>query len=671
MKNRKRKARPALSALRGICAFLLVMAIMASCGRDAGERYAEKDRPDNRQAEHSRNGTAEQPADRQTDWQTDSIIFTFDSEDDVACWSNGGSWDYAGGLTIGYDSGLKAMRLDLDYTGNSTSSWSEAKVKCSFAQPRQLEGYNRFSFDFIYDPSKMTKGSFSVKLSAGTMDAHAPITNVTEYGGGLKMAEAILTLTGGSNAVNSFIIGLVGVNTDYRGPVFIDNIAFSKAAGDGYSEASLSVKPKTPVKVNHGSIEAGGQTQNVRPEIKLVDNKARDFTVKLAAYLKAIGKTDCVLFGHQNDITHKAGNKSLSNSDTRDITGSIAAVVGLDTLSLTGGELASAAWDMPLAERVAAVRRVAAEAAEQGAIITLSAHMPNFELIDQRVKKSREGTAGASDPGSVGILSDGHYNFSGYTPTVTTGGIVRRIMPGGDLNYLYLDYMDMIAACARALEDDNISVLFRPFHECTGSWFWWGEDFCTPEEYRDMFRYTVEYLRDVKNVHNFIYVYGPGSEAKNTRDYAIRYPGDDYADMVGFDMYHHSPAANDKFITNFKKQLDIVQQFAREHDKLFAVTETGVSNKNQALLKTGNARKDWFNEILDAVSPTDASYFLVWANFGENSSFYTPYVIRETGQTTIGHEMLDNFIDFYNDPRSVFAAQAGDYTKLSVTAVQP
>lgn len=651
LKDKQYKARPALSALQKISVFLLVIAITASCSHNAGDKYVKKDQPDNRQA--------------------DSIIFAFDSEDDIDCWSDGGSWDYGGGLTIGYDSGLKAMRLDLDYTGNSSSSWSEAKVKYSLAQSWQMEGYNRFSFDFIYSPSNMNKGSFSVKLSAGTMDAHAPIENITEYGGGLKMAEAVLTLAGDSNTINSFIIGLAGVNTDYKGPVYIDNIAFSKVTDDGYVGVSINVKSKMPVRVNSGSIVAGGQTQNVRPEIKLVDSKARDFTVKLAAYLEAIGKTNCVLFGHQNDITHKAGSKSLSNSDSKDVTGSIAAVMGIDTLSLTGGELASAAWDMPLAERVAAVRHVAGEAAEQCAIITLSAHMPNFEIIDQRVKKSREGKAGASDSGSVGILSDGHYNFSGYTPLVTTGGIVRRIMPGGDLNYLYVDYMDMIAACAKALEGDNISVLFRPFHECTGSWFWWGKDFCSPEEYKDMFRYTVEYLRDIKSVHNFIYVYGPGSEAKNNRDYAVRYPGDDYADMVGFDMYHPSPAANDKFIVNFKKQLDIVQQFAWEHDKLFAVTETGVSNKNRALLKTGNARKDWFNEILDAVSPTDASYFLVWANFGENSSFYTPYVMRKTGQTTIGHEMLDNFIDFYNDPRSVFAAQMGDYTKLSVRAVQP
>jgi mannan endo-1,4-beta-mannosidase len=459
----------------------------------------------------------------------------------------------------------------------------------------------------------------------------------------------------------------IGLQTGYKQAHEFEGGLFLKNKNAG---APPGAKPKTPVRVNPGSIMAAGQTQKVQAEIKLVDGKARDFTVKLAAYLKAIGKTDCVLFGHQNDITHKAGSKSLSSSDTKDMTGSIAAVVGLDTLSLTGDELASAAWNMPLEERVEAVRQVAVEAAGQGAIITLSAHMPNFDLIDQRVKMSREGTEIACDSGNVGILSDGRYNFSGYTTTVTTGGIVRRIMPGGDLNYLYLDYMDMVAACAKALETDNISVLFRPFHECTGSWFWWGRDFCGPEEYKDMFRYTVEYLRDIKGVHNFIYVYGPGSEAKNTSEYAIRYPGDDYADMVGFDMYHTLPAVNDKFIDSFKKQLNIVQQFAREHGKLFAVTETGVSNKNLALLKTGNARKDWFKEILDAVSPTDASYFLVWANFGENSTFYTPYVTRKTGKTTIGHEMLGNFIDFYNDPRSVFAAQMGDYTKLSVTTVQ-
>ncbi len=597
----------------------------------------------------------------------DPIVFAFANASDISSWSDGGNYDYSGGIVIGYDSGLQAMKLDLDYSGNTSSSWSEAKVKHSFAQSLNLIGYNQFSFDFIYDPAKMTTGSFNAKISAGAIDASTTVKTPVDFGSGLKKSTVAITFASADNTISEFIVGLVGSTTDYKGPIYLDNVTFSQVS-DGYVVATLTPEPQTRIAVDSGSIFANGITQPTSGSMKLVDENASDYTVKLAAYLEAVGRTDSVLFGHQNDTTFKTGIKSLSNSDTKDVTGSIAAVMGIDALSLTGNELAAAAWNDTLAKRVAAVEAVMKEAAGQGAIITLSAHMPNFELIDQRVKRSLAGTADPNDSNSVGILSDGHYNFSGYTPGISTGNIVSRIMPGQDLNYLYNDYLDMIAACAKSVEDDNISILFRPFHEGTGSWFWWGRAFCDQEAFKNLYKYTVTYLRDTKGVHNFLYSYGPSSDAQNTAEYALRYPGDDYVDMVGFDMYHSVPAVGDNFIPGLIAELAIVADFAAQHNKLFAVTETGVANGSQALLKTGNARKDWFNEVLDAVAPTTASYFLVWANFGESSSFYTPYVTSRTATKTKGHEMIDNFIDYYNDPRSVFANEMGDFTRIGVYA---
>lgn len=50
------------------------------------------------------------------------------------------------------------------------------------------------------------------------------------------------------------------------------------------------------------------------------------------------------------------------------------------------------------------------------------------------------------------------------------------------------------------------------------------------------------------------------------------------------------------------------------------------------------------------VSKSQASYFLVWANFGQTSGFYTPYVVRRNSDGSLyGHEMLDNFISYYNE----------------------
>jgi mannan endo-1,4-beta-mannosidase len=50
-------------------------------------------------------------------------------------------------------------------------------------------------------------------------------------------------------------------------------------------------------------------------------------------------------------------------------------------------------------------------------------------------------------------------------------------------------------------EDNNgklIPIIFRPFHEFDGNWFWWGANYCTAEEYISVYRFTVNYLRDTK-----------------------------------------------------------------------------------------------------------------------------------------------------------------------------
>lgn len=116
-----------------------------------------------------------------------------------------------------------------------------------------------------------------------------------------------------------------------------------------------------------------------------------------------------------------------------------------------------------------------------------------------------------------------------------------------------------------------------------------------------------------------------------------------------------------------KKELSVVERFAKQHGKLVAVTETGAANDtapgdNQtALLRTGNGNKDWYNQALDIVSESEASYFLLWANFSKKDGFYTPYVDTVNANGSLhGHEMLDHFISFYNDNRSIFAANQKD-----------
>lgn len=66
----------------------------------------------------------------------------------------------------------------------------------------------------------------------------------------------------------------------------------------------------------------------------------RAATHRLYAYLTALGRLQYTIYGHQNDAHHKFFRiDSGTNSDTKDMTGALAGIVGLDALSLTGEEL--------------------------------------------------------------------------------------------------------------------------------------------------------------------------------------------------------------------------------------------------------------------------------------------------------------------------------------------
>lgn len=389
--------------------------------------------------------------------------------------------------------------------------------------------------------------------------------------------------------------------------------------------------------------------------VKLVDKNAVPAATELYAYLQGVGESDYVLYGHQNDTHHKGGGtfEGSTNSDTKDLTGAISALCGVDSLSLTGAELSIPEGKKDSVDEAAVL---AIEAAAQGGIITFSAHMPNFALV---AEKGRD--------------ADGNYDYSGYSPNVTSGAVMDKILPGGELNEVYNGYLDMIARYGAILQENEIPVLFRPLHENNGNWFWWGAAYCDEESYKNVFRYTVEYLRDVKGIHNFLYVYSPNGPFDGEEDYESRYPGDEYIDIIAFDMYHDNPKHQDEWMQSFSDTVKLIEQIADKHGKIPAVSETGMrvtdslgDGKNYGgIAPFGNPRLDWFSEIEAIVSESRSPYFMVWANFDAVDNFFTPYKV----DAAHGHEMANNFIRFYNSEKSVFADGTNFYGQVSEPSV--
>lgn len=561
-------------------------------------------------------------------------------------WTNGGSYAYTPKdyvleheKTIGDGS----MKLTLDFTNDSTNTWSEVKINSEFEEIN-INGYNLLSFDFIYDSSIMTKGSFKTKVWAKDVDGNEGVINkdveikfneTEDLGNGLTKVRATVPFSLVDANIEGFTFSIIGNETNYKGDIYIDNIELGQAeVRNIYVDITEEVK-------DQGSVDVS-ELELTSDAIKFVDNNITSEAASLYSYLMGIGKSDKVIYGHQND-THKFIGKVNKISDSKDITGSISGMIGIDTLSFTGDE----------GESVDYAAEVSISAAAEGGVITLSSHMPNFDVVAKK-----------------GLDENGNYDYSGYSCPDTSGNIVQRIMPGGDLNAAFTGYLDLIADYGLQLQEAGVPVLFRPFHENNGSWFWWGKAFCDEEGYKNLYRYTVEYLRDYKGVNNFIYVYSPNGPFNDEEDYLQRYPGDDFIDVIAFDMYHDDPLEDDNWMSSFEKTINLVQGIADSRGKLSIVAETGLRAQYSVnseeyyagLAPEGNKRKEWFNEVLEVVSKSNMASFMVWANFSEPSNFSTPFKATET----TGHEMINEFIDFYNDGKSIFASEIVDVDTIEV-----
>ena len=343
----------------------------------------------------------------------------------------------------------------------------------------------------------------------------------------------------------------------------------------------------------------------------------------LLGILRDFSESDRILFGQQN-----AGHIGISisvndgtESDCKNLCGSHPAIVGIDTLSFLG-------YEGNMNDIITVVKNMR----RQGLIITLSSHMPNFSL--------------------------GGDEFYDYSPNITEGDCGRRILPGGDLNEKYRRFLDLIADFAEKcvdVEGEKIPMIFRPFHECNGDWFWWGKGFLTDEEYVGLFRYTIDYLLGQKGADNLAVAYSPNGAIANEDEYLSRYPGDEYVDILGMDLYHDKPHKGDGFYHKLSSSLDVIYEIAKEHGKITALTEIGYRSLDtengyfEGLAPIDNTIKDWFTSTLDAITSTEGgkrlSYMLVWANFSD-TQFWIPFVTEE-----YRHEMSDDFIKFAEDHR--------------------
>ena len=318
-----------------------------------------------------------------------------------------------------------------------------------------------------------------------------------------------------------------------------------------------------------------------------------------------------ILFGHQHATEYGHGWQGEANrSDVKSVTGSHPAVVGIDFSGLANSNVPDS-----IRQRTKhSLLKTVADTYDRGGVTTVAWHFSN-------------------------PASGGGFN---WRDSVSVRA-VPLLIPGGPQHEKYKDILKMIGQFANDAKGKNgtlAPMIFRPYHEFDGDWFWWGKAHCLREEFISLWRFTVSYLRDSLGVHNFIYAFSPDNKFNSEEQYLDRYPGDEWVDIVGVDNYGDFGRDGKYNLEAGIKKLKIVSDYAIKKGKVAAFTETGLESI---------PNPTWWTETLLKALKTEGlklSYVLVWRNDVRSPThFYAPFP---------DHSSVPDFIKFYNDPFTLF-----------------
>lgn len=162
--------------------------------------------------------------------------------------------------------------------------------------------------------------------------------------------------------------------------------------------------------------------------------------------------------------------------------------------------------------------------------------------------------------------------------------------PNTALNKRWLVQVDKIASYLKQLQDAHVPVLWRPYHEMNGVWFWWGN---RPGNDGVIKLWKMMYSRftDYHHLNNLLWVWGANGPRDIPKDEAFPYqnfyPGTKYVDILGADIYHFD-----------YEQRDYNEILAVAKGKIIALTEVGELPKPEIL----QAQPKW-------------AWFMVWSSW--------------------------------------------------------
>lgn len=132
----------------------------------------------------------------------------------------------------------------------------------------------------------------------------------------------------------------------------------------------------------------------------------------------------------------------------------------------------------------------------------------------------------------TGVKSSGYQESKDDNPDFD-----KLLTEGTDEYNEMIESWDKAAVALQELRDAGVPVLWRPFHEFDGGWFWWGKG--GGENFIKLWQMMYDRYTNEFGLNNLIWVLGYCGEVKDGW-----YPGNDYCDIIGSDTYDNSTHIN-------------------------------------------------------------------------------------------------------------------------------
>jgi mannan endo-1,4-beta-mannosidase len=354
--------------------------------------------------------------------------------------------------------------------------------------------------------------------------------------------------------------------------------------------------------------------------LTLADPDATPATKALYSNLWAIREKGWI-FGHQNDLLNgRKWQYTEGGSDTRDVCGDYPGIYAVDVASFMDGRTVPL---QTLDENPVKLRTIK-EAYDRGMVVMACMHLNN--------------------PLTGGDSWDNSSNQ-----------VAAEILKtGSETNLLFNSWLDNLAQLAKDLKGSDgvqIPIILRPFHEHGHEWSWWGSTCTTAAEYVALWRYLVDGMKS-RGVHSFIYAISPAinNKATSESDFLIRWPGDEYVDFIGMDVY--IGLNNTVFLNNLK----LLKSLSDTKLKPAGVTEIGVEGFQSATY--------WTDNIAAPMAGRKMSMLVTWSNkydpTGQGKVYYSVFP---------GHPSEESFRTMYSRSDTFFCEDLPPMYKLAENVI--